>query len=118
MQATGASRAAAERKFKQKDKNDQNLGSLTRLAAFLDGKGIDAAVAKDLMRPLREIRQARQKPAHALRTNLTDKTFVHRQVALLEDLNDTLRELARWMSTHPKNRGWKADFEPDTYYRM
>lgn len=56
-----------------KDKNDQNLGTLTRLAALLEGKGIDAAVLKDLMRPLWEIRQARQKPAHALRTNLTDK---------------------------------------------
>jgi len=70
------------------------------------------------MRPLREIRQARQKPAHALRAKVTEKTFVHRQVALLEDLNDALRELARWMSMHPKNRGWKADFELDTYYRM
>jgi hypothetical protein len=100
------------------DKNGQNLGTLTRLASFLEAKGIDAAVVKDLMRPLREIRQARQKPAHALRTNITDKTFVHRQVALLEDLNDALRELARWMSTHPRNRGWKPDFEPDTYYRM
>jgi hypothetical protein len=102
----------------RKDKNDQNLGTLARLATFLQGKGIDAAVVKDLMQPLREVRQARQKPAHALRTNLTDKTFVHRQVALLEDVNDALRELTRWMSTHPKNRGWKADFEPGTYYRM
>nr|WP_328796746.1 hypothetical protein [Marisediminicola senii] len=73
---------------------------------------------KDLMRPLREIRQARQKPAHALRTNITDKTYVHRQVALLEDLNDALRELARWLSTHPKNQGWKPNFEPEIYYRM
>ncbi|WP_242664420.1 hypothetical protein [Plantibacter elymi (nom. nud.)] len=90
----------------RQDKNDQNLGTtLSRLAAFLEGKGIDAANVKDLMRPLRKIRQARQKPAHALRTNITDKTFVHRQVALLEDLNNALTELARWLSTHPKNRG-------------
>lgn len=102
----------------RKDKHDQNLGTLSRLAAFLEEKGISAAVVKDLMRPLREIRQARQKPAHALRTNITDKTFVHRQVAMLEDLNDALRELARWLSTHPKNREWKPDFEPGTYYRM
>jgi hypothetical protein len=102
----------------RKDKNDQNLGTLSRLAAFLEGKGIDAAIVRDLMRPLREIRQARQKPAHALRTNITDKSFVHRQVALLEDLNDALKELARWLSTHPKNREWKPDFAPDMYYRM
>lgn len=102
----------------RKDKNGQNLGTLSRLAAFLKVKGIDAAVVKDLMRPLREIRQARQKPAHALRANITDKFFVHRQVALLEDLNDSIRELARWLSSHPKNRAWKPDFQPDTYYRM
>ncbi|WP_143545957.1 hypothetical protein [Rhodococcus sp. 14-1411-2a] len=102
----------------RKDKDDQNLGTLSRLAALLGNNGIDAAVVKDLMQPLREIRQARQKPAHVLRTNVTDKTFVHRQVALLESLNDALKELARWMSTHPKNREWKAKFEPDTYYRM
>lgn len=102
----------------RKDGNGQTLGTLTRLADFLNSNGNGAAVVKDLMGPLRDIRQARQKPAHALRTNLTDKTLVHRQVALLEDLNDVLRELARWMSTHPKNRGWKADAEPDTYYRM
>lgn len=102
----------------RKDKSGQNLGTLTRLATFLEGRGIDVAVVKELMRPLREIRHARQKPAHALRANLTDKTFVHRQVALLAELNDTLRELVRWMSTHPKNREWLADFEPDTYYRM
>lgn len=102
----------------RRDKKDQNLGTLTRLAVLLESKRIDPAVVKDLMRPFRDIRQARQKPAHALRTNLTDKTFVHRQVALLEDLNDSLRALKRWMSTHPKNRGWKADLEPDKYYRM
>ena len=83
----------------------------------MQGKGIDAAVVKDLMRPLREIRQARQKPTHALRTNNTDRTFAHRQVALLEDLNDALRELARWLSSHPKSRGRRPYFEPDTYYR-
>lgn len=104
--------------MQRKDKYDQNLGTLSRLAALLEGRGVDAAVVKDLMRQIREIRQARQKPAHALRINITDKTFVHRQVALLEDLNDTIRELARWLSTHPKNREWKPGFEPDMYYRM
>lgn len=104
---------------RRKDKNDQNLGTLSRLASYLEeGRGIDATVVKDLMRPLREVRQARQKPAHALRTNITDKTFVHRQVVLLEDLNNLLRELVRWLSTHPKNRGWEPETEPDTYYRM
>lgn len=100
------------------DKNGQTLGTLTRLTAFLELKGIDKAIVTDLLRPLRDVRQARQKPAHALRANVTDKTFVHRQVAMLEDLNDALRELVRWLSTHPKNNGWKPQFDPETYYRM
>lgn len=70
------------------------------------------------MRPLREIRQARQKPAHALRTNITDRTFVHRQVALLEELGATLSAMVRWLSRHPNNREWKPSFEPETYYRI
>ncbi|MTD13926.1 hypothetical protein GIS00_08215 [Nakamurella sp. YIM 132087] len=102
----------------RKDKNDQSLGTLTRLAVFLEGRGIAPAVAKDILQPLREVRQARQKPAHTLRTNITDRTFVHRQIALLEDLNDVLMELARWMATHPKNRTWKAELDPGAYYRM
>ncbi|TFC87451.1 hypothetical protein [Cryobacterium sp. TMT4-31] len=94
------------------------MGTLTRLANFIESKGIDKAVVTDLMRPLREIRRAQQKPAHELRANVTYKTFVHRQVVLLEDPSEVLRELGRWLSTHPKNRGWKSNFEPDEYYRM
>jgi hypothetical protein len=73
---------------------------------------------QELMRPLREIRQARQKPAHALRTNFTDGTFVHRQVALLDELAATLGAMVRWLSTHANNREWKPSFEPETYYRI
>jgi len=41
-----------------------------------NGLYLHTDVDAELVRPLREIRQARQKPAHALRTNITDKTFV------------------------------------------
>jgi len=102
----------------RKDKNDQNLGTLTRLAALLESRGFSAVDAKALMKPLREIRQARQKPAHVLRANITDKTFVHRQVALLHDLSDALNGMVRWLMTHPKNQGWKPSLEPETYYRI
>ncbi|MBG9886993.1 hypothetical protein ABE10_10635 [Bacillus toyonensis] len=102
----------------RKDKNDQNLGTLSRLSILLESTGFNEAQAKELMRPLREIRQARQKPAHALRTNITDKTFVHRQVVLLEDLGVALSATVRWLSTHPKNAKWKPSLEPETYYRI
>lgn len=102
----------------KKDKNDQNLGTLSRLAVQLESRGFSVGDAREVMRPLREIRQARQKPAHALRTNITDRTFVHRQVALLEELGATLSAMVRWLSTHPSNREWKPSFEPETYYRI
>lgn len=102
----------------RRDKNDQNLGTLTRLALFLESRGFSAVDAKALMKPLREIRQARQKPAHVLRANITDKTFVHRQVALLHDLSGALSGMVRWLATHPENRDWKPSLEPETYYRI
>ncbi|OQJ61801.1 hypothetical protein FGG90_15270 [Clavibacter tessellarius] len=103
---------------RRKGDNDQNLGSLSRFAAFLEGKRIEADMVKGLMEPLRRVRQARQKPAHALRRNITDKTFVHRQVALLEELNDVLSALAQWLSKHPKNTDWKSAYGAEKYYRL
>jgi len=64
----------------------------------------------EVLAPLREVRRARQRPAHALRTNVTDRTFVHRQVDLLERVNESLELLRRFWQTHPANRDWK---EPD-----
>jgi len=102
----------------RKDAHGQTLGTIARLANLLEGTGVEKAMVADLVGPLRDIRRARQKPAHTLRTNITDTTFIHRQVALLEDLNDALRELVRLLSTHPLNRGGKSTYEPEEYYRM
>lgn len=101
----------------RKDENGQSLGTLSRLATILSSTNIEPDAAKRVMRPLREVRSARQRPAHSLRTNITDKTFVHRQVALLEDVNGTLTGLRDWLSSHPRNVGWTASGW-DKLYRM
>ena len=100
------------------DERGQNLGTLTRLQHFMVNHGIATEVARNVLKPLRDVRSARQRPAHALRENISDKTFVHRQVALLSELNDSLVEIRRWLSTHPKNRSWKQPHEDLVDYRM
>ncbi len=88
----------------------QNLGTLNRLEGVLVGRRVKPEAVKKVLAPFREIRSARQRPAHALRTNITDRTFVHKQVALLERVNESLELLRRFWQTHPANRDWK---EPD-----
>jgi hypothetical protein len=74
---------------------------------------------KDVLKPLRDVRQARQRPAHALRTNVTDKTFVHKQIALLEQVVGSLLTLRGFWQAHPKNNAWEPKYgEPERRYRM
>lgn len=101
-----------------KDELGQSLGSLARLQRFMESHRIPPRVAQDVLKPLREVRSARQRPAHTLRANITDQTFVHRQVALLSDLNNSLGEICHWLSTHPKNRDGKSPHDELGDYRM
>ena len=68
-------------------------------------------VARKWLKPLRDVRTARQKPAHALRTNVTDKTFVHKQVELLDRINTSLSSIRKWLATHPDNKGHKLRYD-------
>ena len=96
----------------------QNLGTLARLEEFMTMNRVAVDRAKWALKPLREVRTARQKPAHALRTNITDKTFVHRQIDLLRDVNEVLLNIRQWLSSHPKNRGWEEQWADAVDYRM
>ena len=102
----------------KRDSSGQSLGTLGRLQLFMESHNIPRDVARDILRPLRDVRSARQKPAHALRANISDQTFVHRQVALLADLNESLVQIRCWLSTHPKNRGWSPPHEEYSDYRI
>lgn len=97
----------------------ENIGTLNRLEVLLRSHGIPEDAAKDVMRPFREVRQARQRPAHALRANLTDRTFAHKQIVLLERLNRSLDALRHFWQNHPANRDWEPEYgEPEHHYRM
>lgn len=85
----------------------ERLGTLSRLALFMTMNHVKADAVKWVMKPLREVRTARQKPAHALRTNVTDRTFIRKQRDLLHDVNEVLINIRQWLSSHPRNRDWK-----------
>jgi len=102
----------------RKDDDGKDNGSLTRLEQFLTNTGLTAENAKEILKPLRDVRLARQKPAHELRKNVTDNTFVHKQIDLLGDVNDSLHRLRQWLRKHPANKDWKPKHDVQRGYRM
>lgn len=89
------------------DEAGHRIGTLNRLQRFMQSGGVEADKARKVLGPLREVRKARQAPAHAIRTNITDRTFVHQQIALLEKVYSSLGATRHWLATHPKCVGWE-----------
>jgi hypothetical protein len=103
----------------RKDDRGNNIGTLNRLDRFLEIHQVPADIRTELLGPLREVRRARQRPAHALRKNITDKSFVHKQADLLERVGQTLDQLRHFFQTHPANVDWKPSEYLDTAgYRL
>jgi hypothetical protein len=92
------------------DEDGQLLGTLKRLDLMLAEAQVSEGDRREVLRPLREVRDARQKPAHALRQNISDATFVRRQAELLRDVTDSLHALRTLWQQHPSNKDWT---EPD-----
>lgn len=82
------------------------LGTLARLELFMTMNHVESQRAKRALAPLRNVRAARQKPAHSLRTNVTDKTFVGRQMRLVHEVDEVLINIRQWLAAHPENHGW------------
>lgn len=104
-------------------KNDQgeSVGTIVRLEKLLTTKRIDQNAVRRVIQPLRDVRAARQAPSHALRTNITDQTFVRRQVELLDAVNFAVEHLRRIFQTHPANAEWtepKYLASEATFYRF
>lgn len=88
------------------------MGTLGRLELFMTSNHVKSENAKWALKPLRDVRDARQKPAHVLRTNVTDRTFIRKQRDLMHDVDEVLMNIRQWLSSHPQNRGWKEPW-PD-----
>jgi hypothetical protein len=91
----------------KKNDNGDTLGTVNRLGALMELRGIDDDTVKTVLAPIREVRDARMRPAHTLRANINDRTFVHQQVALLERVNRGLQQLRWWWQSHPANAEWQ-----------
>ena len=93
------------------DDDNKTMGLLQRLTKLMQLTRLSPAMTESTMAPLREVRTARQKPAHAIRKNLNDKTFVHKQVDLVGRVSGAMISLRMWLSSHPNADKWKPDFE-------
>ena len=91
----------------QEDDAGNRVGTIGRLQQFMEGAGVDKSDARRVLEPFRKVRKARQIPAHALRENVTDQTFVHQQIDLLQDVIGSLSGIRRWLATHPDCEGWE-----------
>lgn len=80
----------------------QPIGSLNRFQRFMQSGGVSQEAARSVLEPLRQVRKARQKPAHTLRSNVTDRTPVHRQVAPVGNINASLEAIRHWLASHPR----------------
>lgn len=98
----------------REDGKGRNHGTLARLDLFLAKTQVDEEARRMVLKPLRDVRAARQKPAHTIRKNITDADFIRRQAELLRDVEASIRDLRRLWQAHPKNRDWtEPDFMKD-----
>ncbi|MEU4494188.1 hypothetical protein AB0F96_12240 [Streptomyces sp. NPDC023998] len=94
----------------RKDEREQPIGTLNRLDRLLAKHNIPETDRRGVLKPLRDVRTARQKPAHTVRSNITNKTFIRDQVELMALVVNSLMLLRSFWQNHPKNAGWQ---EPD-----
>lgn len=89
------------------DEGGKQIGTLNRFQRFMQSGGAAEDRARKVLGPLREVRAARMAPAHAIRANITDRTFIHQQIELLKRLYSALGATRHWLATHPNCSGWE-----------
>ncbi|GAA1231254.1 hypothetical protein JOF42_000523 [Microbacterium phyllosphaerae] len=89
------------------DERGQRLGTLKRFERFLQSGGVAEDRAKKIVSPMAAVREARQGPAHRIRLNITDQTFIHQQIELVNNIYSALGATRVWLATHPKCAGWE-----------
>lgn len=97
------------------DEYGKNMGSLQRFTMLMELTRLTPNMIESTMAPLREVRVARQKPAHAIRKNLNDKNFIHKQIAFIGRISQSMLGIRLWLSTHPSTDNWKPDLQNDGY---
>jgi hypothetical protein len=84
-------------------------GTLTRLGSFLeDSTPCPPPLVDRIVRPLKQVRRERQKPAHELTVAKTDATITAQQRDVLGEIGGALHLLRQVLQHHPAARGWVA----------
>ena len=63
---------------------------------------------EDLFKSLREVREARQKPAHKADDNEFDQAYVKAQRELITKAFDVVRTIRMTFENHPRVRGYEV----------
>jgi hypothetical protein len=103
----------------RKDDRGQNIGTLNRLDRLLEQRRIPEDIRRELLAPLKDVRKARQRPAHAFSQNINDQSVIHQQADTLERVANSIEALRRFVQTHPANNSWKEpDYASKSSYRL
>ncbi len=103
-----------------KDEAGNPLGTIGRLELLIRTKTDTPLenVEKGL-KPFRDVRRERKRPAHYLDKEISDSTFVARQRDLLAQVASALSALRILFSSHPKAKGWKGkQWLDENFYRL
>lgn len=89
-------------------------GTISMLEDWLSLKwrSSDPTITNDLIKAFKEVRNQRQKPAHAIDTNIFDQKFLHRQRELMTAAYDAVRTIRLIFAYHPAVRVASMDI-PD-----
>ena len=88
--------------IERKDENGNDKGSLVMFDEWLN-KNIRASenLSQIIIKPLRNIRKIRQKPAHELTSNKYDITLYKDQYDLMNDTYTAIRAIRLFFNNHP-----------------
>lgn len=105
----------------RKDAAGKDMGTLQRVGLMLERAGVSEDERKRVMKPLYDIRKARQQPAHDTVSNKTDRSLNLKQIDLLAEVGGSLNVLRHFWQSHPANKDYKLDtdfLDNEKVYRM
>nr|WP_319537648.1 hypothetical protein [uncultured Methanospirillum sp.] len=88
-------------------------GTIQLLEEWLnrDYHPVDNQVIPEIIKPLKEVRIERQKPAHIVNDNSFDQKYLLMQKEIMIKVYTGIRNLRIILSTHPKMRGHKLPYD-------
>jgi hypothetical protein len=87
----------------------QPIGTITLLEQWLGAnfRSADKEAPADLIKAIRKVRNARQKPAHKIEDNHFEQKYLLEQRDLIVAAFDAVRTIRMILENHPKVRGYK-----------